>query len=504
MDRSTRQSTTDNSNPTLPRQALYDSLKSMRRQKSGPVTVLSYAYFTLLIIIMMIAGPSLIPYLLFILLAGLFILPDNHLLGLSLIIVLTMVFERYFTLQGLMIDKSVYKFYLIDVIICFSWLALFINRKLSRTASKAIFGWPEKLLLLWLLLVAAYLIRSIFDINADFSTSFSSFKNYFFYPLLYFFIIFAIDSGKKLKDIIQLILLAGVGLIGFIFIGFISGQGLWTQFTPLSTVGTRYLAGTHAYYLALALALGLPLLLYKRLRNKPFAVTVMGLWGLGITVSLMRHLWLALAAALFTIFIFLTKELKKAYLIFLGQIGLAIAAAAAILIMGVSLLYFQGSLDNVYQDLTALSSRVATVTDLSSDSSAAWRQNVWYDAEKIWITNPVFGVGFGHVMLVEHESYQSFEEIRNIHNSPLAITVQMGLIGLLALAAFILSVLLSSLPRLHNNEDLTPYYLGLIAGIVVILVACVFQPYLETNLMGIWLWLLLGLLRTSGLNKSQI
>lgn len=451
---------------------------------------------------MIFLGPSIIFYLLFAVLAALFILPDQHLLGLSLIIVLTMIFERYFTLQGLIIDRSVIKFYLLDIIICLSYLALFINYKIGKQKKRMIFGLPEKILAIWLILVGIYLIRSIFDINADFEPAFSSFKNYFFYPLLYFFIIFAIDSSKKLKDTVHLILLTAIGVSAFIFIGFVNGQGLWTEFTPLSTVGTRYLAGTHAYYLTLAFAMGLPLLIYDRLRNKSFALGIMGLWTLGITVSLMRHLWLAIAASLVATFILLDRKFKKTYLKFLSQAGLIATTMIIIIILGTSLFYFQGSMDNINRDISALSSRIATIADLSTDTSANWRQDVWYDAKKAWLTNPVYGVGFGHSMLIDDGTYQTFEEIRNIHNSPLAVTVQMGLIGIFIFIIFIASVIISSYKKIYVIDDLKPYYIGIMAAISIFLVVFLFQPYLETNMMSIWLWILLGLLRTSSLSKK--
>lgn len=476
-----------------PMEKLTDNL----RKKSLPVKLLAYVYFAALIIAMIVSGPSLIPYLLFALLAALFILPDDYFLGLSLIIVLTMIFERYFTLQGLAFNGETYKFYLLDIVICFSYLALALSRRRQKPARRINFGWPEKILIGWLIMVGAYLARSFTDINADAAVAFSSFKNYFFYPLLYFFALFAVDSGKKLKDTVHLILLAAIGIIAFIFIGFINGQGLWTEFTPLSTIGTRYLAGTHAFYLALALALGLPLLLHQRLRNRLFSLAIMGLWILGVIVSLMRHLWLALAAAALAVLILLSKELKKKYLALVSQAGLIAVTIAAVLALSASLFFFQGSMDKIQRNLDVLSSRVATVIDLSADTSVSWRQDVWSAAAKSWEKNPIFGVGFGHTVLISSGSYQSFEEIRNLHNSPLAITVQMGLIGLAAFLAFILSVVISSIKKIYQDEDLKPYYLGILAAIVVFLAACLFQPYLETNLMGIWLWLLLGLLRTS-------
>lgn len=468
------------------------------------IDALAYIYFSALIIAMMIYGPSIILYLSFAFLATLFILPNREIFGLSLIIVLTMFFERYFTLQGLVIDKSVLKFYLIDIVFCLSFIALIINRRFQTEKSRVItLGVPEKILLIWLILVGLYFVRGIFDINASFDLTFSSFKNYFFYPLLYFFVIFAVDNEAKFKKVIHLILLTAVGLIGFILYGFGSGNGLWTEFTPLSTVGTRYLAGTHAFYLSLAGAMALPLLLYGRLRNKSVALFILALWLLGIAGSLMRHLWLAVAVGLGFTMALLDSSLRRSYASLLSKSGLFVTTVLAVIILTASLLYFQGTAEKIYQDISAMTSRIASVSDLSEDSSATWRQDVWSDAKKIWTLNPILGVGFGHVMIIDSGTYQSVVEIRNTHNSLLAIMVQMGLIGIIVFLLFIASVVLTSFQKIYLNNDLKPYYLGLIAALIVFLVACIFQPYLETNLMSIWLWLILGLLRTASIYEDS-
>jgi len=476
-----------------------------RQNRPIIIGVFACLYLSLLIVAMIISGPSLGLYLLFALLAAVFILPDRDWLGLALIILLTMIFERYFTLQGLVIDQTVYKFYLLDIVICLTFLALIIKNKLRLSAAvkSPVFDWSEKLLALWLALVGLYLIRGIFDINADFDLTFSSFKNYFFYPLLYFFVVYAVNNSQKLKNAIQLILLGAIGIIGFIFIGAIRGAGLWTEFTPLSTAGARYLAGTHAFYLALALVMILPLLFHQRLRSLALTLIIIGFWALGIAGSLMRHLWLAGAAGLASILILLERDLKKTYLSFLAKAGLFLIAAAVLIALAANLLYFQGSADKVYQDFSTLASRLATVVDLNSDSSAVWRQNAWSGAAKIWSANPLFGIGFGHTMLLDNGDSQGLEEIRNIHNSPLAIAVQMGFVGLLAWLAFLLSVLISAVKNAYRHEDLKPYCLGLIAAVIIYLAACLFQPYLETNMMGIWFWLLLGLLRTASIFTKQ-
>ena len=79
--------------------------------------ILAYAYLSAIIIVMITLGPWPIFYLAFAFLSLLFILPNDYRLGLSLILVLTMIFERYFTLQGLEVDRDVYKLYLIDIVL---------------------------------------------------------------------------------------------------------------------------------------------------------------------------------------------------------------------------------------------------------------------------------------------------------------------------------------------------------------------------------------------------
>jgi hypothetical protein len=78
----------------------------------------------------------------------------------------------------------------------------------------------------------------------------------------------------------------------------------------------------------------------------------------------------------------------------------------------------------------------------------------------------------------------------------------MVVIGLVVFFLFIISVFAESSWTWRDNNDLEPYYLGLFAAATMIIAASFFQPYLETNLMGIWFWLLLGLLRTSAQIKQ--
>jgi O-antigen ligase len=479
-------------------------LKQLKKIPTKDVTVnyLSFIYLGALVLIFSLYGSMPVFYLLFLLLAVLFILPDQDYLGLSLIIFLTMIFERHFTLSPLIIDDTVYKIYLIDIVLILTFIAAFINNKI-KSEKKITFDWPEKLLLAFLFLSGLYLLRAIIDINSDFSVAFSSFKNYFFYPLIYFLAVTVLDSEKKIIKTAQLILLTAVGLIIFIFIGFINGAGLWTEFTPLSTPGIRYLAGTHAFYMMLAAILGISLLIYKQIRNPLFTLIVLALWGIGIQLSLMRHLWLAIIVAL--IFILVVAELpaKKIFLTYAIKAGLIFTSIILFLVLLFNLTYISGTTGQLQSAFSGISDRLLSATELEEDTSATWRGDVWGQARKKWEQNPILGIGFGHSVLIDKDDWRTFEEIRNIHNSPLTITIQMGIIGIIILISFVISVLFYAWKNFFRLNELKPYYIGFSAIIIAFIISSLFQPYLETNLMGIWFWLSLGIIRAMTLIKND-
>lgn len=461
--------------------------------------ILAYAYLSAIIIVMITLGPWPIFYLAFAFLALLFILPDNYRLGFSLALILTMVFERYFTLQGLVVDRDVYKLYLIDIVLLLTATSLFLNYYFKKIQLKITWGKPESFFIIWLLIVSAYMLRAIFDINADFAVAFSSFKNYLFYPLIYFLVLLIVKNRQTLKYFYHLIIITGAGLIAFLLIGLARGGGLWTEFTPLSTAGVRYLAGTHAFYMLLASLMAISLLLYKRLQPTTFALMIIAFWFFGLTVSLMRHLWLALAIGLLTIFVLVENNLKQYSLKLALKTSLLLISSLFSILLLVNLFYFNGSFGGISEFVQNTSERALSLFDLSEDSSASWRQELWYDAKNLWEKNPLWGIGFGRTILIDNADWQNFEEVRNIHNSPLAITVQMGLLGISVFGILILSIILASAKNIFKDEDLRPYYIGLVASLIAFIASSLWQPYLETNLMGLWFWLLLGLMRSAGL-----
>lgn len=463
-------------------------------------SLMAYFYLAAFIVIGLIFGFSPFSYLLLFFLLGIFILPQPR-LGLGLIIFFTMIFERFFTLQPLIINQQIYKIYPLDIIILLTLVgSLFYFKKYGR---QLLFGWPEKILFVIMIVNSIYWLVSLNDINSQFAVAFSTFKNYTFYPILYFLTYYLITDAGQFKKIIKIILAGGLAIILFIAAGWLRGQGFWTEFTPLSTPGVRYLAGTHAFYLTLTSLLTLSLLSFKRFRSQIFINLILWIWLIGIIGSLMRHLWLALALAALVLFIFLPKKNKIIFSQYSLKNGLILLSLMGLIFLFINI-FPEQNLTNEFQTQTKqLTTRAISFLTFDDDSSASWRLDLWRSARKIWLTNPIFGVGLGKNILLDLGDWQTTEEIRNLHNSPLAILVQTGLIGLGLLLSFIASIFIMAGKKILNNKELLPYFLGLTAGVAMLIFSSFFQPYLETNLSGIFLWIFLGLIRAASTINQQ-
>lgn len=462
--------------------------------------LLAYFCLAVLLVATMVVGFSPIILIVLIFLVGLFLFKEPK-LGLGLVLILTMVFERFFTLTPLVLDYNlVYKIYPLDIVLVLAVIAWLIDLKFNRPKTKWLFGWPEKILLLFVAAMAVNFIRSLFDLNADLSVAFGTFKNYAFYPLFYFWIIYSVQKPGDLIKLIQRLLWAGVALIAFIALGLILGQGLWTEYTPLSTAGTRLLAGTHAFYLTLVMIITLTLLAFKKFKNANLVILLLWLWFFGVLSSLMRHLWLALVFGALCLLWLIPKENKKSLGRFILKNGLAVIALIAVLALLVSLFSLtEGNLaQQIYANFQNLIARIISIIANTADTSVNWRLSLWQSAINSWSNNPLFGLGLGRKIPLEMTSFRTFEEVRNIHNSPLAITVQTGLVGLGLFVALVMTILIAGWLKIKKMKAaLKPYYLGIMAAVLVTVFCSFFQPYLETNLFAIFFWFFLALLRTS-------
>lgn len=414
--------------------------------------------------------------------------------GLLAIIFLTFIFERFFTLAPIVMGRNEYKLYPLDILLVFLILGIvfqFLRGKLEIVFKKAdyfVFG--------FIVSCVAYGIFDMFIFQTDKALSFSSAKNYALYAVLYFITFLLIKTKRDFQNLAKVAISGGVVILGFLIYGISSGEGLWSEYTPLSTEGVRILAFTHAYYLSmLSIFAFVYILVRKNDKQSKIFVALLCFWAVGIIGSMMRHLWIGLVAAFLVTLFLLGKEFRK------NIKNIIVPYAAIILGVIIAMVYFSAlfpnsNLNKKTQEVTGVvSHRVTSIAD-SDDESIFWRNVVWQEALKKYRGSLVFGVGFGKYLSVEIGTYRNFVEMRNIHNSFLVLLVQMGILGTALLFVPIAMLAKNILQRIRKKDEFYVERIAVLGILALQMVAFMFQPYLETNLLGIFFWINLGLMRS--------
>jgi len=401
---------------------------------------------------------------------------------------LTIVFGRFFSLQPLIINQQTYKFYLVDILLAgliISWAAGWLGERRIK------WQLPDRLALVWLVLVVVYSVISLTVWQGDRALVASSFKNYAVYPLAYFLAYNFFDRGRYLKTWLAFALSGGVTLIGFIVYGWVAGRGLWTEITPLSTVGIRLLDFSHAFYLCLLSIWLIVYMIQGAGHWLKYACAVLPFWLAGIAGSLMRHLWLALAVSLSALYWWWSKTERLAARRLI-RLYLIIAAVVVLgIILWANILPFS-SLGRTYESwLAPWRVRVESFANFE-DTSIAWRAAVWQGIWQKYLMRPIWGLGFGQTVFIDMGGYFDYVEVRNAHNSFIAMFAQVGLGGLILWVAWLASVWRRLwLCRIRSKAGLASRY-AILAIMLFCLVAFSFQPYLEANWFSIPFWLIVG------------
>ncbi|HBP01523.1 MAG: O-antigen polymerase [Candidatus Moranbacteria bacterium GW2011_GWE2_47_10] len=462
--------------------------------------IFAIAFVSLFLLFGFVAGFSLAVYALTVVPAALiaFFHPRS---GLFAIIFLTFIFERFFTLSPIILGESEYKIYPLDVMllaIIFGTFLQFLKGQLGIRFKKADF-----LILGFAALSSLYGLASIFILNHEAALSFSSAKNYAFYALLYFATYLLVRTKEDFLGLVKFAVAGAIGIIGFLFYGALSGQGLWSEYTPLSTEGVRILAFTHGYYLSIVSIFAFAYILVKK--KDAFAsafVFLLPVWGIGIVGSMMRHLWISIAAAFFAVLVLAGKETRGSAKRLLGGYFFVAFFVVAAVFYAASLLPNSKINDAIGEVTGVVGHRVTSIAD-SSDESIFWRNVVWSEAFKEYRKNPLFGTGFGKYLSVEIGSYREFVEMRNMHNSFLVLLVQMGLVSAVVLAGAVWILLKKVLEKIRTVDGMQIARIATVGILCLQAAAFMFQPYLETNLLGIFFWINLGLMRSLGRENEQ-
>ena len=410
--------------------------------------------------------------------------------GLFALTFLTIIFERFFTLSTIIIGRGEYKIYPIDLILLAVFAGLIIQA-LSKNIKLVRLGKGGYILLGFIFLNIVYFFYSVFVAENNLALAFSTLKNYAFYPLVYFAALNLLGRYEDLKRFFNFFLSGAIGVVGFLVFGIISGKGLWTEFTPLSTEGIRILAFPHGLYISLAFIAMLIYLIFYKPTGK-FLYWLVAVWAVGIIGTMMRHIWIALFLSIFLIYFLISKESRKKLTSLLLKYGWVLACLLICVFYVMSMSPASKVYYTIENTTKAVTQRGVSIGNASADESFAWRELVWNAAYKEFRDDPIFGIGTGQKIYVERGDYRDYVEIRNIHNSYLSILIQLGILGLGIFLIF-LYIQIKKLIReiLKNKKD---FYAVSILGIVVfLLVALNFQPYLETNLLSMFFWISLGI-----------
>ncbi len=226
------------------------------------------------------------------------------------------------------------------------------------------------------------------------------------------------------------------------------------------------------------------------LRNFSF----LSILAVGILASLMRHLWIGIAATVGIIA--LVRPRIDGQRLFSHLRTLAVPAVGIVFISVFLLSVMPGTgIDRVVPDVAdVVRERIVSIGS-TTDESLVWRDEVWQSAISRFSERPFLGIGFGASVPVEFGEYHQYVEVRNMHNSWLAMLVQTGLIGMGSFVAFLVALI----SRLFKTRMTAPGFSEIRTALVALLLfqGLVFfsQPYLETNLLGIFFWVTLGLAR---------
>lgn len=296
--------------------------------------------------------------------------------------------------------------------------------------------------------------------------------------------------------------MSGVATAGAFFIlALIRGQGLWTEYTPLSTEGVRLLAFPHTFYFSLALLitlLSLPIWFKKASTNVQLAC---GAWvtflTAGIISSLMRHLWLGLLLAFSVALASAPIYYGKALAAFVLKAAVPAVLVGIVLTAFLSLPHTGG----VNSNFVHVGERVTSLGN-AEDSSFAWRIVVWKEALKKFAVSPIIGVGFGASVPIQMGDYHAVVEIRNMHNSWLALLIQTGIVGAGLLLGYIFTIVYKLFVEARKHTSLGQLDFIILGLLLFQGFVFLFQPYLETNFFCIFFWLTLGIGRVLIAQKS--
>lgn len=417
-----------------------------------------------------------------------------------------LIFEKFFTQKPFLVGGTEYKIYFLDFIIIFTIISVLVKMLKGEWKIKERLKWGkmETFISLFIFINAVAFIRSAFNSLSYYSLAFSTLKNYALYAIIYFLILFIFAERKKREELLSIFLYAGSAILVFIFIGIARGDGLWAEAAPLSTHGTRLIAGTHAFYILLSGMFALALAVKRdaahflnaagSLTQRRYIELIVWLSAFAFLLSLVRHLWLAFLIVAAFLFWYLGRKERAAFAKIIGRILFFIAGAAVI--AAIVFAAFDAAPRPVSKSIYSLKERldISLWFKGSSDTSVGYRYALWESAFKLFASNVIFGAGTGLLLESEIDGVFFAAPARDIHNNYLGILSQLGIVGLGIIIVWFFEMLRAIIiARKTAAKD--PIALWSIFSVLLFMVIFAFSVYWDSNVFVTLWWFVLAIFK---------
>ncbi|MFC1632704.1 O-antigen ligase family protein [Patescibacteria group bacterium] len=433
-------------------------------------------------------NPPIYLYLLFFAIAFLFI-ARYPLSGLLAAIFLTLVFGQQFALQPLVTETGNYLLYPLDILLILTALAAVLQRRKWWPKAKKEWRWLTPLINIFIIVITANMLWSFYA-GTDTILALSAFKNYAVYGLLFFLGVVLLRSWKDISKLLRTILMSGLAAGIILLINLVRGVGFLVEYNPITTSGTRYLAGIHAWALVLALIISLAYLAYRMKVWRHFQIPIVLGQIVGLGISLFRHLWLVIAFIGATLIAWMPLDIKRRFINFAGRF-LVLIAIGGLFTFYISAFIPNWNLNLATEDyLQPFVERVTTINLNPEEESAQFRLKSWESAWNAFLENPILGNGLDAKLGIEINDFKQTIEARDVHNSFLTILVETGLIGLLPLLALIILLLTRGRRALKQATKHQGTIMALLLCLIAFVLGANFGVYFETNMTGIFFWIL--------------
>ncbi|HBF67375.1 MAG TPA: hypothetical protein DDW36_03055 [Candidatus Magasanikbacteria bacterium] len=477
------------------------TFQDLKKRNDLQLTLLAVLATTVYLIIWSIVQHPITPLYLLLLMVLFVAIIQYPKIGVYLMIFGSFVFINAFSLHPLYLGGVEIKLYLVDFIIGFTVLSI-VWRLLNKrfTLKEHLPRWTpvETVVSFFVALVLITFVRSLFLPASIFDLNFSTLKNYGLYAVVYILVMLLFKEKHKREELMSVVFYSGIVVLGIAIAGIIRGEGFWAALTPLSTFGSRFVAMGHTFFTVI-FSLLLSGLWFVRKRITMRSWVLLSLFLVCIVVffvGLVRHLWVAVAALGVIWFIYLQRPVFKDILkLMFGACGILLVSGFFVYTFFVSYGLETRGFDRVQY---ALEERfdVSKWFQSGTDTSVGYRYALWSTAYSMFFKQPVFGIGFGRWLPANDAGYLFEAPVRQVHNFYIAVALQMGFVGAVVVALWLVLLAKSALRDRAKEFNLIRFWSE--SSMILFLLSSFFATYWELNVYIVVWWIFLALWRLEG------